>query len=135
MAVNRFRSTRAIHRTETAEDYVEMIQTLIEQDGEARAVELAHRMGVSQVTVSRTLNRLKRDGLVDWQPYRSVFLTDQGKTLAHQVQARHQLVLDFLLAIGVGPENAEIDAEGIEHHVSEETLSALQRTLEQLKKV
>lgn len=127
--MNRFRTTRESHASETAEDYVELIDTLIVANGEARAVEMARRMGVSQVTVGRTLERLRRDGLVDWEPYRSIRLTDAGTELAQRARERHQVVLNLLLRLGVDPTTAEVDAEGIEHHVSETTLQAIRRFL------
>ncbi len=108
-----------------------MIAGLIEAQGEARVVELARRMGVSHVTVVRTVSRLQRDGLVTARPYRSIFLTDAGRKLAERVRRRHELVVEFLLAIGVGESAARNDAEGIEHHLSKETLGALERFLEQ----
>lgn len=125
----RFEHVRAAHQIEVAEDYVEMIAELIETQGEARAVDLASRFGVTNATVNKTIARLQRDGLVISQPYRSIFLTKSGDKLANQSRARHQVVLDFLLSIGVSPETAEIDAEGVEHHVSEETLQAFRKLI------
>jgi DtxR family manganese transport transcriptional regulator len=122
-----FARVRTAQQTEKAEDYVEMIDDLINAFGEARVVELAERFGVSHATVNKVVKRLQRDGLVVSRPYRSIFLTDEGRALAAQSRARHQVVLDFLLAIGVGAENAERDAEGIEHYVSDETLGAFER--------
>ena len=72
--MNRFSRTRADHSRELAEDYVELIDELITEKGEARAVDLADRLGVSHVTVSRTVRRLMRDGYVSAEPYRSIFL-------------------------------------------------------------
>lgn len=126
---NRFRRTRQDHSRELAEDYVELIGALIAEKGEARAVDLAERLGVSHVTVSRTIQRLVRDGLATTQPYRSVHLTQAGESLAAASRARHELVVAFLLKLGVPSGNAEEDAEGIEHHVSEETLEAMRRYL------
>jgi DtxR family manganese transport transcriptional regulator len=124
---NRFQRTRQDHSRENAEDYVELIDALIRETGEARAVDLAERLGVSHVTVSKTIQRLQREGLVTTQPYRSIFLTDEGRKIAESSQARHELVLRFLKSIGVSEEIAEVDAEGIEHHVSLETLDAMRR--------
>lgn len=126
---DRFARTRSDHAEETAADYVELIQDLIEERGEARAADVASALGVSHVTVSKTVQRLQRDGLVTSQPYRSIFLTEEGKALAARMRAKHQTVLDFLLALGVSPEVAETDAEGIEHHVSAETLEAMDKFL------
>jgi DtxR family transcriptional regulator, manganese transport regulator len=130
MTTNRYRRTREDHSRENAEDYVELISSLIAEKGEARGVDLAERMGVSHVTVGKTIQRLQREGLVTAQPYRSIFLTEAGQQMAAQARSRHETVVRFLLHIGVAPEVAETDAEGIEHHVSEATLAAIRTFLE-----
>jgi DtxR family manganese transport transcriptional regulator len=125
----RFRRVRDAHQTELAEDYVELIADLIEETGEARVVDLAGRLGVTNATVNNTIQRLQRDGLVTNRPYRSIFLTEQGQELAATSRERHRLVRDFLVALGVDAETAAADAEGIEHHVSNATLSAFRSYL------
>jgi DtxR family manganese transport transcriptional regulator len=125
-----FRQTRAAHRSETAEDYVELIAELIAARGEARAVDIALHLGISQATVANTVARLRREGLVEHRPYRSIFLTDAGRRLAETARCRHRLVVAFLRALGLSEETAARDAEGIEHHVSEETLEAFARFVE-----
>jgi DtxR family manganese transport transcriptional regulator len=119
-----FERVRTAQQTEKAEDYVEMIDDLINAYGEARVTDLAQRFGVSHATVNKIVKRLQRDGLVTSRPYRSIFLTEQGSALADASRKRHQIVLNFLRAIGVSARNAELDAEGIEHYVSAETLAA-----------
>ena len=128
--VANFRHTRRARSTEIAEDYVELIADLIDSGGEARAVDIARRLGVSHATVIKTVGRLQRHGLVVSKPYRSVFLTEEGRRIAEWSRRRHDLVVRFLLAIGVSPEAAHADAEGIEHHVSAETLAAFQQLVE-----
>jgi len=103
-----------------------MIAELIEDTGEARAVDLALRFGVTAPTVNATIQRLQKDGLVSSRPYRSIFLTDAGRQLAQDCKNRHDIVRNFLLAIGVDEDTAEQDAEGVEHHVSEKTLSCFE---------
>ncbi|TMJ38996.1 MAG: transcriptional regulator MntR [Alphaproteobacteria bacterium] len=95
--VESFRQTRHNRRTELVEDYVELIADLITDRGEARQVDM---------------------------PYRGVFLTEAGLSLAGKSRERHQIVENFLCALGISPETARVDAEGIEHHVSLETLNA-----------
>ena len=73
--------------------------------------------------MTKTLNRLAREGLITREKYRSVFLTEAGRTLAQECRRRHEIVLRFLIRLGLDPETAERDAEGIEHHVSEQTLA------------
>lgn len=121
------RHTRRAHAHERAEDYVEAIADLIAERGEARATDIAGALGVTHVTVVRTVQRLKRDGLVTAAPYRSIFLTAAGRKLAAKAKARHEVVVAFLEALGVSPGTARRDAEGIEHHVSPETLAAFAR--------
>ncbi len=123
------RHTRRAHAQERAQDYVEAIADLIAEHGEARATDIAKSLGVSHVTVIRTVQRLQRQGLVTTRPYRSIFLTGAGNTLAARAKERHEKVVAFLVALGVPPRAARIDAEGIEHHVGPETLAAIDRFL------
>ena len=102
--VEGFRQVREAHRRELIDDYVELISDLIREVGEARQVDMAARLGVSQPTVAKMLKRLAGVGLIE------------------QSRERHQVVENFLLVLGVSADTARRDAEGIEHHVSEETL-------------
>ncbi len=126
----RFKKARADNAAEAAADYVELIQDLIDEFGEARATDLATHMGVSHVTVSKGLQRLVKNGLVTYRPYRSIFLTEKGRDLARDARERHVVVLQFLLALGVPNLVAEQDAEGMEHHLSPETMAAFSKYLE-----
>jgi DtxR family manganese transport transcriptional regulator len=125
----RFAQQREADRTAIAEDYVELIADLLQEEGEARAVDIARRMGVAQATVAATVARLQRDGLVETKPYRGLFLTPAGQAVASAARARHELVVRFLLAVGLDLETAEADAEGLEHHASEKALAAFARFL------
>lgn len=106
-----------------------MIAELIETEGEARPTAIATRFGVSHVTAVKAVARLAKAGLVVTKPYRSIFLTEEGKQLAAKCRARHHTVYEFLVALGVSKRAAELDAEGIEHHVSQETLAVFRRFL------
>lgn len=128
-AAHGHRRTRMDHAQELAEDYVELIDDLIQKCGEARAVDIARHLGVTHVTVTKSIARLQNEGLVTSAPYRSIFLTEKGRLLARRARERHRLVLDFLIALGVPRNDAEIDAEGIEHHISPRTLDAMKRFL------
>jgi DtxR family transcriptional regulator, manganese transport regulator len=130
MSTNRYKRTRDDHSMESAEDYVELIDELIKERGEARVVDIAARLAVSNVAVSKAIHRLQRDGYVTSLPYRSIFLTDQGRDLAGRSREKHRLVHDFLVELGVPSVAADSDAEGIYHHVSDDTLSAMRRHLD-----
>jgi DtxR family transcriptional regulator, manganese transport regulator len=122
-----FRRTRADHQTELIQDYVELIAELIDERKEARGSDIALRLGVANATVVKMLKRLHERGLIEQQPYRPIFLTVDGWKMAEDGRRRHETVENFLLALGVSPETARIDSEGIEHHVSTETLKAMSR--------
>jgi DtxR family manganese transport transcriptional regulator len=127
---DRFGRARQARSATLLEDYAELIADLLATGGEARTVDVARRMGVAHATAVKTISRLKREGLVTALPYRGVFLTEAGHALADRVRARHRLVVELLLAVGVPVEDAEADAEGIEHHVSDSTLAAFAGFLE-----
>jgi DtxR family manganese transport transcriptional regulator len=128
---SRFGKTRTAQSSALMEDYVELIADLLATHGEARPTDVARRLGVSHATAIKSISRLKREGLATSRPYRGVFLTEQGQELAERCRTRHHLIVDFLLALGVPPEIAEADAEGLEHHASDSTLAAFTRFLEQ----
>lgn len=125
----RFGKARTAQSTALLEDYVELIADLLATGGEARPTDIARRLGVSHATAIKTIARLKRESLATSRPYRGVFLTPEGESLAARVKSRHRLVVDLLRAVGVPAEAAEQDAEGIEHHVSEVTLRAFEAFL------
>jgi len=124
-----FQRSRRDRAGEIAQDYVEAIADLSATVGEARVTDLARRLGVTHVTVNRTLARLRTAGFVNTKPYRAIFLTDAGRKLARESKQRHETVVAFLHSLGVSRTVAELDAEGIEHHVSPETLAAMERRL------
>ena len=124
-----FATTRSRRELETAEDYVELIADLVQSKKEARTCDIAAHLGVSHVTVIRTIRRLQQKGYLLSQPNRAIVLSQLGKDLAIFAKNRHDLVLRYLLFIGVPEEIAIIDAEGIEHHMSEQTLNAIRLQL------
>jgi len=125
-----FVHVRRAHSMETTEDYVELIGDLIDTCGEARLVEIAERLGISQPSAGKTVARLQREGFVTSEPYRSIFLTEKGRALAERTRARHDIVYRFFVALGIGEETARRDSEGVEHHVSDETLAAFERIID-----
>ncbi len=125
----RFEKARSAQAGAVLEDYVELIDDLLTSGGEARPTDIARRLGVSHATAIKSIARLKREGLATSKLYRGVFLTAEGQALAARVRARHRLVVDLLIAVGVPSHCAELDAEGIEHHVSDVALAAFSRFL------
>ena len=121
------RRTRQDHAQETAEDYVEAIAEIVDAQGDCRVKDLAARLGVSHVTVIRVTARLAEQGLLTTEPYKPLNLTPRGNRLARSCAERHAAVVAFLEKLGVSGRVAAIDAEGIEHHLSKETLAAMRK--------
>ncbi|MGH7120332.1 MAG: manganese-binding transcriptional regulator MntR [Acetobacteraceae bacterium] len=130
----RFGKARTARSASLLEDYVELIADLHAALGEARATDVAKRLGVTHPTAIKSIARLKREGLATARPYRGIFLTQAGHELADRVRTRHRLMVELLLAVGVPPEAAEADAEGMEHYASEATLKAFARFLGQQRR-
>lgn len=122
--------TRADHATELAEDYVEAIADFVYHNDVCRPGDLVEFFKVTHATVNNTVGRLVRDGFVTREPYGPLELTAKGRKLAQRCRERHKVVEAFLIAIGVSKATAIADSEGIEHHVSTETLKAMKRILE-----
>ncbi len=120
-------TVRGQHAVEAAEDYCEAIAELLDLGEAARVTSLARKFSLSHVTVSRVIARLQREGYVRTAPYEPIDLTAKGRKLAEASKARHEAVIAFLLALGIDETTARVDAEGIEHHVSPETLAAFAR--------
>ena len=127
------RRTRRDHAAETSEDYVEAIADTVAARGACRVIDLAERFGVSHVTVIRIVARLERDGLATTEPYKPIELTPAGAAHAAACRERHEIVYRFLVSIGVDAATAAIDAEGIEHHVSDATLTRFREMTQRLR--
>ena len=122
-----FLKVRNAHRTENTEDYLELIAELHNTNGEARIVDIAKRLDIAQATANKTIQRLQSQGYIKREPYRSLFLTLKGQKIASYSKKRHNTVYSFLINLGLDSKTAEIDSEGIEHHVSKKTLKKMDR--------
>lgn len=126
-AINRFHRLREQHSIEAAEDYTELVLELEEEFGSARVTDIARRRGISHVTALRTARRLAKAGYLKVSTRSPLTLTPVGRRLARKARERHQTVVSFLKKLGVPKQFAELDAEGIEHHVSAATMHAIRR--------
>ena len=124
---NNFLESRHSHAYENTEDYLELINDLLNNRGEARIVDIAMQLGIAQATANKTIQRLQKQGYVKKLPYRSIFLTSRGQMIAYRSKKRHNTVYNFLIKLGVNKKIAKKDAEGIEHHVSEKTLKKFEK--------
>lgn len=117
----------------SAEDYLERIHELIDEKGYARAVDIANALGISQSSVSSMVQKLAAEGLLNYEKYRGMTLTKKGKRVALAVHERHEILKRFLSLIKVPQKAQERDIEGLEHHISNETVQALAQLSDDLQ--
>ncbi|MET3696043.1 DtxR family iron (metal) dependent repressor [Bacillus oleivorans] len=104
--------------TPSMEDYIEQIYLLIEQKGYARVSDIADSLSVHPSSVTKMVQKLDKDGYLVYEKYRGLILTPKGKKLGKRLVERHELLEQFLRLIGVKEEHIYSDVEGIEHHLS-----------------
>ena len=121
--------------TVAAEDYLEKIEQLIARKGYARVVDIAAGLNISQASVTAMVQRLDAEGFIKYEKYRGMVLTSSGLEVARRIAHRHQLLTDFLRALGVADEKIIYeDVEGMEHHISPETFKAIESLTRHLEK-
>jgi len=115
------------------DDYLEQILHLIEEKGYARPVDVSGRLGISQASVTNMLQRLDTEGLVKHEKYRGTTLTDEGRRIAQAIIDRHETLTEFLRLFDISEETIYKDVEGMEHHISRDTLDAVRAVMEVLR--
>jgi Mn-dependent DtxR family transcriptional regulator len=120
--------------TSSVEDYLEVIYELMKERGYARSVDISEYLGVKSPSVTSMLQRLHGMGLVVYERYRGITLTERGKRLARSVEQRHLVITRFLRILGVSESIANSDAEGIEHHVHEATIERINKFVDFVEK-
>jgi len=123
-----------LSRSSAVEDYLEQILDLINTKGYARVADIAQGLKISQASVTNMVQRLDMERLLKYEKYRGLVLTTAGETLARNIMRRHQLLTDFLRMLGIDEEVIYHDVEGMEHHISPQTLRAVEALVVQLQK-
>ncbi len=124
---------KPVVRSSAVEDYLEQILDLINTKGYARVADIAQGLKISQASVTNMVQRLDAEGLLKYEKYRGLVLTTAGETLARNIMRRHQLLTDFLRMLEIEEEVVYHDVEGMEHHISPQTLNAIDALMEALR--
>src|SRR3954463_15911422 len=111
--------------SQSAEDYLERIHELIEKKGYARVVDIASSLKVKQASVTNMVQKLAEAGYLNYEKYRGLILTDKGRDVAMLIQKRHETLSRFFSLFGLEEATQREDIEGIEHHLSPETVAIL----------
>ncbi|MGF7144375.1 Mn-dependent DtxR family transcriptional regulator [Anaerotaenia torta] len=116
-----------MHLQESGEMYLETILILSKKSGAVRSIDVSEYMGYSKPSVSRAVGLLKNAGYITVDAEGLLFLTEEGHKIASKIYERHTLLTDFLIRLGVNEKTAAEDACKIEHHISDETFSAIKK--------
>jgi Mn-dependent DtxR family transcriptional regulator len=111
--------------SQSAEDYLERIHELIEEKGYARVVDIANSLNVKQASVTSMVQKLGELGYLNYEKYRGLILTEKGKAVATGIQRRHETLARFFSLFGLDTESQQRDIEGLEHHLSPDTMAIL----------
>ena len=117
---------------ESGEMYLETILSLKNRFGDVRSTDIANEMNVSKPSVSRAVGLLKDNGCITFDPNGMILLTDTGRFVAEKIYERHNILSQFLAALGVSDETAARDACKIEHIISDETFDIIKKKLVEL---
>lgn len=122
-----------IDTTDAMEDYLEVMYELIQKKGYATTVDIANYLHVSSPSVTKMVKRLDKMGYLIYEKYRGLQLTPEGIAVAKNIHKSHDLLVEFLKMIGTDEEIANMDAEGIEHHLHPQTMEKLEEFIEKHK--
>ncbi|WP_035318892.1 transcriptional regulator MntR [Brevibacillus laterosporus] len=119
--------------TPSMEDYLERIYSLIDTKGYARVSDIAEALEVHPSSVTKMVQKLDKDNYLVYEKYRGLVLTAKGKKVGKRLVRRHALLEDFLKLIGVDQDLIYKDVEGIEHHLSWESIASIEYLVQFLK--
>jgi len=120
--------------TPSMEDYLERIYKLIDEKGYARVSDIAEGLEVHPSSVTKMIQKLDKDKYLVYEKYRGLVLTSKGKKMGKRLVDRHALLEQFLTVIGVQEENIYRDVEGIEHHLSWDSITCIETLIEYLNR-
>jgi len=120
--------------TPSMEDYLEKIYKLIDDKGYARVSDIAEGLEVHPSSVTKMIQKLDKDNYLIYEKYRGLVLTNKGKKMGKRLVDRHQLLENFLTTIGVQDENIYRDVEGIEHHLSWDSITCIETLVEYFRR-
>ena len=120
--------------SEASEDYLERIWELLSEKGYARVSDMADKLSIRPASVTKMVQKLEQLGYIKREPYRGFTLTAIGRKVGKRISRRHVILNDFLTLLGVPKEVRQRDIEGLEHHLSDESVKGLQRMISTKKR-
>ncbi len=115
---------------ESSEMYLETIYLLEKEHGHAHVADIARNLGVTKPSVTKAMNHLEEEGLINNEFYRPVTLTEKGKAVSEKIYVKHNLITHFLeKSLDLSPDEAATNACRMEHVITDEMLNAIKQYL------
>jgi Mn-dependent DtxR family transcriptional regulator len=115
------------------EDYLEVIYELLKEKGYVKSKDISKILNVKASTVTIMLKTLAEKKLINYEKYGGITLTEEGIKKAEEISKKHKIIIDFLLLLGIDEKQANLEAEGIEHIISDETLRKIEKLYNLIK--
>jgi len=115
------------------EDYLEVIYELLKEKGYVKSKDISRILNVKASTVTIMLKALAEKKLINYEKYGGITLTEEGIKKAEEISRKHKIIIDFLLLLGIDEKQANLEAEGIEHIISDETLRKIEKLYNLIK--
>ena len=115
------------------EDYLEIISELVGLKGYATTLDISRYMNVSPPSVTKMLQKLDKDGYLEYEKYHGINLTSKGNQVAETIRQKHSTLLEIFEILGIKKDIANQDVEGMEHYLNPKTIKRLRKFLVFLK--
>ncbi|SVB54870.1 uncharacterized protein METZ01_LOCUS207724 [marine metagenome] len=115
------------------EDYLEIISELVGLKGYATTLDISRHMNVSPPSVTKMLQKLDKDGYLEYEKYHGINLTSKGNQVAEAIRQKHSTLLEIFEILGIKKDIANQDVEGMEHYLNPKTIKRLRKFLVFLK--
>ena len=115
------------------EDYLEIISELVGLKGYATTLDISRHMNVSPPSVTKMLQKLDKDGYLEYEKYHGINLTSKCNQVAEVIRQKHSTLLEIFEILGIKRDIANQDAEGMEHYLNPKTIKRLRKFLVFLK--
>ncbi len=114
----------------SVEDYLEAIYNIVLEKGYARTKDISQELKITPSSVTGMMRKLDSDGLINYEKYGAVTLTDKGREIAETIKEKHDILRAFLNILMISDKTADADACRLEHDLSPESIKQLTRFVE-----
>lgn len=119
--------------TSSQEEYLKTIYLLEKNNRKVRVTDIALKLEITKPSVNKAINLLKDMGLIHYETYGNINLSQEGEKYAVEVIKKQDIITMFLVEIlGIERKQAEVEAIAMKHAISERTTQKLNQYITQI---